>query len=139
LAAFDQGLAGKAADAGAALAGLEWEQAAVWARDFKEHPYTLSVDRIAAAQWLADSKDFDQAARLLAIGDGAYLIHASVDYVTMLSGLIAQERARIEEQRGNASGAQEYYREFLRRYDRAVPGHQRMVMQAEARVAALGP
>jgi tRNA A-37 threonylcarbamoyl transferase component Bud32/TolB-like protein/tetratricopeptide (TPR) repeat protein len=139
LAAFDQGLAGKAADAGAALAGLEWEQAAVWARDFKEHPYTLSVDRIAAAQWLADSKDFDQAARLLAIGDGAYLIHASVDYVTMLSGLIAQERARIEEQRGNASGAQEYYREFLRRYDRAVLGHQRMVMQAEARVAALGP
>ncbi|HSE68913.1 MAG TPA: hypothetical protein VLB12_18105, partial [Gemmatimonadales bacterium] len=138
LAAFDQRLAGKTADAGPALAALEWEQATVWARDFREHPFTLSVDRIAAAQWLADNEDFDQAARLLAIGDGAYLIHAGADYVTMLSGLIARERARIEEERGQPGAAREYYEEFLRRYDRPVPGHQSMVMQAKARVAALG-
>ena len=109
----------------------------MWDRDFREHPYTLAVDRIAAAQWLADSNDFEQAARLLAIGDGAYIVHASADYVTMLSGLIARERARVEEQRGNPGVAQKYYQEFLRRYDRAVPGHQSMVMQAKERVAAL--
>ena len=110
----------------------------MWARDFREHPYTLLVDRIAAARWLADSKDFDQAARLLAIGDGAYLIHPSADYATMLSGLIARERARIEEQRGNPDAAREYYQEFLRRYDRPVPAHQKMVEDVRGRVASRG-
>ena len=78
LAAFDQALAGKTSNAGAALAALEWEEAAAWAPDFVDHPFTIAVDRIAAARWLADARDFDQAARLLALGDGAYFIHPSV-------------------------------------------------------------
>ncbi len=137
LAAFDQALAGKTSKAGAALAALEWEEAAAWDPDFVDHPFTIAVDRIAAARWLADARDFDQAARLLALGDGAYFIHPSVSYSTMVSGLIARERGRIEEQRGNPEPAREYYGEFLRRYDRPVPAHQGMVEDAKARVATL--
>ena len=119
------------------MAALEWEEAAAWAPDFVDHPFTIAVDRIAAARWLADARDLDQAARLLALGDGAYFIHPSVSYSTMVSGLIARERGRIEEQRGNPDAAREYYGEFLRRYDRPVPAHQRMVEDAKATVAAL--
>ena len=138
LAGFDQGLAGKTSDAGASLAALEWEQAVLWAPAFIEHPFALAVDRIAAARWLADNKDFDQAARLLAVGDGAYLIHPGADYATMLSGLIARERGRIEEQLGHADAARAYYQEFLLRYDRPVPSHRSIVEEAKTKVAALG-
>ena len=138
LAAFDQALTGKTSNAGAALAALEWEEAAAWAPDFVEHPFTIAVDRIAAARWLVDARDLDQAARLLALGDGAYFIHPSVTYSTMVSGLIARERGRIEERLGHAGAAREFYQEFLRRYDRPTPSHRGIVEEAKTKVAALG-
>jgi len=138
LAAFDQALAGKTSNAGAALAALEWEEAAAWDPDFAEHPFTIAVDRIAAARWLADARDLDQASRLLTLGDGAYFIHPSAVFSTMVSGLIARERGGIEERLGHAGAARAFYQEFLLRYDRPTPSHRGIVEEAKAKVAALG-
>jgi serine/threonine-protein kinase len=72
LAAFDTALAGATGAAGTAMAALEWQEAAIAAPDFTHHPYTIAVDRLAAARWLAASGDADQALRLLTWVDGPY-------------------------------------------------------------------
>ena len=72
LAAFDDGLTGPAAAAGKAMAELEWQQAAIGAPAFAQHPFTIGVDRLAAARWLAESGDGDQALRLLAVRGWAF-------------------------------------------------------------------
>jgi hypothetical protein len=137
LAAFDTELAGGSRAAGSAMAGLEWQQAALAAPDFMRHPYTIAVDRLAAARWLAATGDADQAFRLLTWVDGAYLIHPGTVYSVMLTPLVDLERGRIEEQRGRAGSARNYYREFLRRYDRPVSGHRRLVEEAKAATVRL--
>jgi serine/threonine-protein kinase len=136
LAAFDAGLAGAPGAAGAAMATLEWQEAAVLARDFRPHPYAIAVDRLAAARWLA-SGDPEQALRLLTWVDGPYLLHPGTVYSVMLTGLVDLERGRIEERRGHAGPARNYYREFLRRYDRPVIGHRQLVEEAKAALVRL--
>jgi serine/threonine-protein kinase len=137
LAAFDAALAGATGAAGTAMAELEWQEAAVSAPDFRHHPYTIAVDRLAGARWLAASGDADQALRLLTLVDGPYLIHSSTVYSLMLAGLVDLERGRIEEQRGRAGSARNYYREFVRRYDRPVMGHRRLVEEAKTAMVRL--
>jgi serine/threonine protein kinase len=137
LAAFDAALAGANGTAGTAMAGLEWQEAALSAPDFTRHPYTIAVDRLAAARWLAASGDADQALRLLTWVDGPYFIHPSTVYSVMLTPLVDLERGRIEEQRGRAGSARNYYREFLRRYDRPVTGHRRLVEEAKTAMVRL--
>ena len=87
--------------------------------------------------WLAASGDADQALRLLTWVDGPYFIHPSAVYSLMLTGLVDLERGRIEEQRGRAGSARTYYREFLRRYDRPVIGHRRLVEEAKTAMVRL--
>jgi hypothetical protein len=137
LAAFDASLAGDTGAAGTAMANLEWQEAALSAQDFTRHPYTIAVDRLAAARWLAASGDADQALRLLTWSDGPFFIHRSTVYSLMLTGLIDLERGRIEEQRGRDDSARNYYREFLRRYDRPVIGHRRLVEEAKTAMVRL--
>jgi serine/threonine protein kinase len=137
LAAFDASLAGATGAAGTAMANLEWQEAAISARDFTRHPYTIAVDRLAAARWLAASGDADEALRLLTWVDGPYFIHPSAVYSLMLTGLVDLERGRIEEQRGRFSAARNYYREFLRRYDRPLIGHRRLVEEAKTAMVRL--
>jgi hypothetical protein len=137
LAAFDTALAGATGAAGTAMAALEWQEAAIAAPDFTHHPYTIAVDRLAAARWLAASGDADQALRLLTWVDGAYFIHPSTVYSVMLTPLVDLERGRLEEQKGRAGAARNYYREFLRRYDRPVIGHRRLVEDAKTAMARL--
>jgi len=137
LAAFDAGLAGATVAAGTAMASLEWQEAAVSSPDFVRHPYTIAVDRLAAARWLAASGDADQALRLLTWVDGPYLLHPSTVYSVMLTGLVDLERGRIEERRGHAGLARNYYREFLRRYDRPVIGHRRFMEEAKTAMVRL--
>jgi len=137
LAAFDAALAGAAGAAGTAMANLEWQEAALSAPDFTRHPYTMAVDRLAAARWLAASGDADQALRLLTWVDGPFFIHPSTVYSVMLTGLVDLERGRIEEQRGRDDSARNYYREFLRRYDRPVIGHRRLVEEAKTAMVRL--
>jgi TolB-like protein/tetratricopeptide (TPR) repeat protein len=131
LAAFDAALTGDTRAAGTAMAGLEWQEAALSAPDFTRHPYTIAVDRLAAARWLAASGDADKALQLLTWVDGPYLIHPSTVYSGMLTPLVDLERGRIEEQKGRAGSARNYYREFLRRYDRPSIGHRRLVEEAK--------
>ena len=137
LAAFDATLAGATGAAGTAMANLEWQEAALSAPDFTRHPYTIAVDRLAAARWLAASGNADQALRLLTWVDGPYFIHPSAVYSLMLTGLVDLERGRIEEQRGRFSAARNYYSEFLRRYDRPVIGHRRLVEEAKTAMVRL--
>jgi hypothetical protein len=47
------------------------------------------------------------------------------------------ERGRIEERLGHPAMAGRYYRRFLRRYDRPVERHQRLLEEAQERVRAL--
>jgi hypothetical protein len=137
LAAFDAALAGSTATAGKAMAELEWQQAAVKAPAFVHHPYAIAVDRLAAARWLAGSGDGDQALRLLTVVDGPYLLHPSTPYSIMLTGLVDLERGRIEERSGRNDLALNYYREFLRIYDRPVIAHRPLIEEAKAAVARL--
>jgi hypothetical protein len=137
LAAFDAGLAGATGAAGTTMAGLEWQEAALSASDFTRHPYTIAINRLAAARWLAASGDADQALQLLTWVDGPYFIHPSTVYSLMLTGLVDLERGRIEEQKGRVGSARNYYREFLRRYDRPVIGHRRLVEEAKTAMVRL--
>ena len=137
LAAFDTELAGNTGAAGTAMASLEWQEAALSAPHFLHHPYAIAVDRLAAARWLAASGKADQAFSLLSFVDGPYFIHPGTVYSLMLAGLVDLERGRIEEQRGGSGSARKYYREFLRRYDRPMIGHRRLVDEAKAAMARL--
>jgi hypothetical protein len=47
------------------------------------------------------------------------------------------ERARIEDARGNVPLAQEYYQEFLLRYDMPTPKQRHLVDEARAALARL--
>ena len=134
LAAFDAALGGNKARAGKAMAELEWQEAATGARAFVRHPYTIPVDRLAAARWLAESGDGEQALRLLAVVDGPYLLHPSTPYSIMLTPLADLERARIEERQGRTELARNYYEEFLRIYDRPVAAHRSLVEEANGAV-----
>jgi hypothetical protein len=51
--------------------------------------------------------------------------------------LVDLERGRIEQQRGRAGSARDYYREFLRRYDRPVIGHRPLVEEAKTAMVRL--
>ena len=137
LAAFDDGLTGSAAAAGKAMAELEWQEAALRAHDWDGHPFTIAVNRLAAARWLAASGDTDQALRLLIWIDGPFLLHNSTTWSTMLTGLVDLERGRIEERAGRTELARKYYEEFLRLYDRPVPAHRPLVEEAGAALVRL--
>ncbi|HEX5634809.1 MAG TPA: hypothetical protein VFX50_16310, partial [Gemmatimonadales bacterium] len=137
LAAFEQGLRGDSAAAGAALARLEWEEAAVAAPHFRDHPFTIAVDRMVAARWLAHAGGAEEAARLLTWVDGVYFLHPSTPYGAMLRGLAGLERGRIEERRSRADAAAAHYRTFLQQYDQPMPSHRAMVDEARERLARL--
>jgi hypothetical protein len=138
LGALDAALRGATREAGAAMAALEWEQAALNAPDFMSHPLVVPLDRLAGARWLAASGDAEQAQRLLGWVDGAILLHPSTPYSLMVAGLADFERGRNEERLGHGERAAGYYREFLRRYDRPVRGHLALVEEARAWLDKLG-
>ena len=132
LAAFEADLRGSRREAATAMARLEWEEAALQAPDFEQHPYAIAVNRLAAARWLAELGDGAQAARLLAWAEGPYLLHPTTVYSIMLAGLADLERGRIAQRSGQTELAARYYREFLRRYDHPVAAHRQLVAEAKA-------
>ena len=137
LGAFDAELRGPPLEAGKAMAALEWQEAALAAPDFAQHPYAVAVDRIAAARWLAAAGQLDEAARLLVWIDGPYFLHPSTVYSIMLTGPVDLERGRIEGRLGHAEPARKYFREFLRRYDLPMPGQRHLVDEARAALGRL--
>jgi hypothetical protein len=93
------------------------------------------VHRLAAARWLADSGDPEQAARLLRWVDAPQLLHEGTVYGIMLSGPTFLERGRVEWRMGRSVQAAEYYREFLRRVDRPTPRYQPRLDEAREALA----
>jgi hypothetical protein len=68
---------------------------------------------------------------------GPYFLHSSTVYSLMLRPLVDLERGRIEEQSGRAGSALNYYREFLRRYDRPTTGHRELLEEAKTALVRL--
>ena len=137
LGSFDEALRGDTREAGKRMAALEWEEAAVSAPHFASHPLVIPLDRAAAAGWLVESGDAEQALRLLQWVDGPFFIHASTMYGIMLEGLADLERGRIEERLGHAELAVGYYRRFVARYDRPGSRHVALVEEARSRIREL--
>ena len=69
--------------------------------------------------------------------DGPYFLHPSTAYSLMLKPLVDLERGRIEEQNGRAGSARNYYREFLRRYDRPTASHRELLKEAKTALVRL--
>jgi TolB-like protein len=139
LGALDAALRGDTAEAGAALAALEWEEAAVLAPDFVDHPLVIALDRIAGARWLSAAGDAEQALRLLRWSEGVFLLHPSTAYSPAFAGLVDLERGRIEDRLGRAEPARASYTRFLQLYDRPMARQRSMVEEVKKRVTAMRP
>ena len=83
-----------------------------------------------------EAGDTAQAARLLTWNEAWGGVSGSVGGGVFAS-LAYLERARIEDARGNAPLAQEYYREFLLRYDMPTARQRHLVDEAREAVARL--
>jgi tetratricopeptide (TPR) repeat protein len=138
LAAFGRALVGESKRAGQELANLE-----LWCIDHIKScngvmPPT-GVQRLAAAQWLAEAGDIEQARRLLRWHDAepTYIPPFPWSLVFVLGGPTYLARARLEELHGDPGRAREYYLQFLRRYDQPMPAQEHLVEEARAALARL--
>ena len=134
LAAFDRALAGDRKRAGGELAALE--EHCIQNQDCNSWTPHIAIQRLAAAQWLAEAGDLDRAARLLNWYEAPWTGWISI-YRDALGGPTYLARARIEESLGRDSLAQAYYAQFLRRYDRPMPSQLHLVQEAKDGLARL--
>jgi hypothetical protein len=135
LAAFQLALTGATRQAGLALAAVEWQRAEQLS-DGTFAQYLTALDRLSASRWLLEGGDTAQAARLLTWNEAWGGTSGSVGGGVFAS-LAYLERARIEDSRGNVTLAQEYYQEFLHRYDMPAPKQQHLVHEAREALARL--
>ena len=135
LAAFQLALTGETKKAGLALAALEWQRAEHLS-DGAFEQYLTALDRLAASRWLLQAGDTAQAARLLTWNEAWGGTSGSVGGGVFAS-LAYLERARIEDARGNVPLAQEYYQEFLSRYDLPSPNQRHLVGEAREAMGRL--
>ena len=147
LAAFQRALAGDRARAGRQLAALEMRCInSTQAHSFVSEAHScnqftphIAIQRLAAAQWLQEAGEVEQAARLLRYQDAAiwggwaWTFHAALAAPTHLM------RARLEEERGDAERARKHYRQFLRLYDQPMPSVAHLVEEAKGALARLSP
>ena len=134
LAAFDRGLGGDRKGAGRDLAKLE--EHCVLHEGCSSLIPDIAIQRFVAAEWLAEAGDTGQARRLLRWQDAPWLDWSwTLGYA--LGGPTFLARARIEEARGDTAQARECYRQFLRRFDRAMPTQEHLVKEAEQALARL--
>jgi tRNA A-37 threonylcarbamoyl transferase component Bud32/TolB-like protein len=132
LAAFDRALAGDTKTAGHELAALE--DYCLEHENCDSHVPHFAVQRLAAAPWLLESGDVEQASRLLRWQDQPWDGCMTCD---ALGGLNFLARARIEIARGDSTRAREYYQRLLRRYDRPMPTQVHLMEEAKAALAGL--
>jgi serine/threonine-protein kinase len=138
LATFERALTGERKRAGRELAALDRECLDRLATCSLLTPH-IAVQRLAAAQWLGETGEIDQARRLLRWNDleSLYIPASLWTLVYVLSGPTYLARARLEESHGDARRAREYYRQFLRRYDQPMAAQQHLVEEAQAAMARL--
>jgi serine/threonine-protein kinase len=137
LAAFDRALAGDRERAGRELAGLE-EACANDDNHCNFFTPSIAVQRLAAAQWLAETGDSERARRLLRYLDAAVWPSWLYSFNDVLAAPTYLARARLEEDGGDARRAGAYYRQFLRRYDQPMPAQAALVREANEALARLG-
>jgi len=132
--AFDQALAGNPKKAGEVLA--EFEEECVLQVGCNHRVPHRAVQRLAAAQWLQAAGDLERARRLMRYQDEP---QRGWDWIIRdaLAGPTYLSRGRIEEAVGHDSLAQEYYTQFLRRYDRPISSQMHIVQEAKAALARL--
>jgi hypothetical protein len=134
LGAFDRALGGDRKGAARELVRLE--EYCIDHENCNSMLPHIAVQRLAAAQWLLETGDLDQASRLLRWQDAPWLGRPWT-VGDALSGPTYLLRAYIEEARHRPRPAREYYEQFLRRYDRPMPSQAHLV--EDARAALLQP
>ncbi|MGH7512615.1 MAG: protein kinase domain-containing protein [Gemmatimonadales bacterium] len=132
LDAFHRALAGDRKAAGRKLAELE--EYCVEHEDCNSFVPLFTVQRLAAAQWLSEAGALDEAGRLLRWQDQPWNGCTECD---ALGGPNFLARAQIEVARGDSGRAREYYRQFLRRYDRPMASQMHLVQEANAALTRL--
>jgi tRNA A-37 threonylcarbamoyl transferase component Bud32/tetratricopeptide (TPR) repeat protein/TolB-like protein len=145
LAAFERALAGDRKRAGLELAAIEEHCANTnHSHSFLDETNScnlftphIAVQRLAAAQWLQEAGEVEQASRLLrwldAIAWGGWLWTLN----EALAGPTYLARARLAEAQGEGSKARGYYQQFLQRYDAPVPSQAHLVEEARTALARL--
>ena len=134
LTAFETALSGNRHRAGEELAELERSCANRYSCGLDN--YDIAIHHLAAARWLLEAGDTARASGLL-------VWHQSAQKGTfwagteVTAGLAYLEMAKFEDARGDPGVAGEYYRQFLRRYDRPLPAQQHLVHEAEVALARL--
>jgi hypothetical protein len=138
LAAFERALLGEWKRAGHELAALELTCIDQIKSCNGLTPH-IAVERLAAAQWLAEAGEVEEARRLLRWHDAeaTYMPPSLWTLVFALGGPTYLARARLEELQGDAGRAREYYLQFLRRYDQPMPSQQHLLEEARVAVARL--
>jgi tRNA A-37 threonylcarbamoyl transferase component Bud32 len=135
LAAFETAAAGDRRTAGRELADLE-ERCADF-RDCNDFTPSIAVQRLAAAQWLAEAGDDERARRLIRWQDAVTFDGWLLAFQQGLAAPTYLLGARLEEQAANRKRAAEYYRQFLRRYDQPMPSQAHLVDEAKAALVRL--
>ena len=98
-----------------------------------------AVQRLAATQWLLRAGELDEAARAGRWVDGMEWYGFLYVLADVLRGPGYLARAQIEENRGDAILAREYYQKFLQRYDQPSPSQVHLVTEAKSGLARLEP
>jgi tetratricopeptide (TPR) repeat protein/TolB-like protein len=129
LAAFDKALTGDRGAAGRELASLEEE--CISDENCPSMTPHIAVQRMMAAEWLREGGDVEAARRLLRWQDQRWLGWPWT-FNDGVSAPAFMMRARIEETSGTPRLAREYYQQFLRRYDSAMPSQRPLVLEARA-------
>jgi len=135
LAAFDVAVSGDRRRAGIELASIEENCA-----DYQNCNFVtpgIAVQRLAAAQWLAEAGEAERARRLLRWQDANALAGWLFAIQQTLAAPTFLLRARLEEQIGDRTRAIQYYGEFLRLYDQPMPSQGHLVEEAKAALARL--
>jgi hypothetical protein len=147
LRAYDLALTGDLKRAGRELAALE-DHCANANQSFSFLPEThscnqftphIAVQRLAAAQWLQQAGEVEEAARLLQWVDATPFGWGGWPWVfnDALAGPTYLTRARLEETGGDSVRARAHYEEFLRRYDRPTRALAHLVEEARSSLARL--
>jgi tetratricopeptide (TPR) repeat protein/TolB-like protein len=134
LAAFDRALAGDRIGAGRELAALE--EACLDDENCPSYLPHIAVQRLMAAEWLREDGQVEQARRLLVWQDSP-MTGWPWTFGDAASGPTLLARARLEETQGHERAARYCYQQFLRRYDRPMPGQRQGVEEARTALAHL--
>jgi hypothetical protein len=132
LAAFELALGGELKQAGHALAELDRE---CMAREgCNLFTPSTAIQRLAAAQWLLQAGELEEAARIARSNDGMEWYSFQFILHDVLRAPAYLVRARVERARGDPGLASRYYQRFLQLYDQPAASRAHLVTEAKEAV-----